>query len=42
MEKEKFINKNDSGVYPKKSNSWIHNTDFKPLCVCVKKELVLN
>ena len=42
MEKEKCLNKTDSDVYPKKSNSWIHSIDFKPLCVCVKKELVLN
>ena len=27
----KFFKETYSDVYPKYSNSWIHNTDFKPL-----------
>ena len=38
MEREEYLNEIDSDVCPKRPNSWIHNTDFKPLPMCVLKK----
>ena len=41
-EKVFFFLETYSGIYPKRSNSWIHSTDFKPLLLTLIFQCEIN